>query len=118
VPLSPGSFSMTGNGKHAKVHAKNVPVLDTFVFGGSDIVPATVDFKVRWDAIGPPADLGSGGAVEPTDPAAFLGTFAPARAEGSFSGWVMGFDFTSDPGASSDVGYAELGTERNGVFLP
>ena len=52
-----------------------------------------------------------------TDRAAFLGTFAPARSTGQFSGAQLGFSFESKRGASSDLGYAEIGTERNGVFL-
>lgn len=81
------------------------------------MIPATVDLDVRWDAVGPPEDLGSGKEVDPTDPAAFLGRFAPARAIGRFSASEIAFRFRSDPGASSDRGYAEIGTERNGSFL-
>lgn len=80
-------------------------------------MPATVSFDVRWEAVGPFDELGKGDGVPPDDPAAFLGRFAPARAVGRFSGSEMAFRFRSDPGASSDRGYAELGTERNGSFL-
>jgi hypothetical protein len=59
-----------------------VPVIDTFQFGGSFLVPATVSFKVKWEATGPSRKLGSGKAVPPTDLAAFRGTFAPARSTG------------------------------------
>jgi hypothetical protein len=55
--------------------------------------------------------------VPATDPAAFLGMFAPARSTGQFSGAELGFSFVSKRGASSDLGYAQIGTERNGVFL-
>jgi hypothetical protein len=50
-----------------------VPVLDQFQFLGPNLVPAT-------------------------DPAAFLGQFARARAVGSFSGTELGFRFQSEPG--------------------
>jgi hypothetical protein len=100
------------------VVAKDVPVIDTFQFAGTFLVPATVSFKVEWEATGPPKKRGSGKAVPPTDPAAFRGTFAPARSTGQFSGTELGFSFVSKPGASSERGgYAEIGTERNGVFL-
>jgi hypothetical protein len=33
------------------------------------------------------------------------------------SGRQLGFSFRTDPGANSNRGYAEIGTERNGVFL-
>ena len=101
------------------VAAKDVPVIDTFQYAGTFLVPATVSFEVEWEATGPPKKLGSGNAVPPTDPAAFLGTFASARSTGRFSGAELGFSFVSKPGASSERGgYAEIGKERNGVFLP
>jgi hypothetical protein len=56
--------------------------------------------------------------VPPTDPAAFLGRIAAARSTASFVGRQLGFGFRSDPGVSTDGTYAEMGTERNGVFLP
>ena len=55
--------------------------------------------------------------MSPTDPAAFTATLAPARADATFAGEELGFSFTSDPGASSDRGFAEFGRERNGAFL-
>lgn len=92
-------------------------MIDSFQFGSPNVIPATVDFDVRWRAMAPAEDLGSGAGVDPTDPAAFLGRFSPARAVGSFSATELGFRFRSNKGASSDQGYAEIGTERNGSFL-
>ena len=109
---------MSRDGRRARLAAKDVPVIDTFQFAGTFLVPATVSFKVEWEATGPREQLGSGDAVPPTDPAAFLGKFAPARSTGWFSGAELGFSFESKPGASSDRGgYAEIGKERNGAFL-
>ena len=108
---------MTNNGSEATVRATDVPVLDQFQFMGPSLVPATVSIQVHWEAIGAVRSIGSGNTVPPNDPAAFLGQFARARAVGSFSGSELGFRFQSDPGVSSDRGYAELGHERNGVFL-
>jgi hypothetical protein len=108
---------MSRDGRRAVVAAKDVPVIDTFQYGGPFLVPATVSFEVKWEAIGPQKKLGSGKAVPPDDPAAFRGTFAPASSTGRFSGAELGFSFVSKPGASSERGYAEIGTERNGVFL-
>jgi hypothetical protein len=108
---------VSDTGREATVRATHVPVLDQFQFLGPSLVPATVSFEVHWQAIGPTRSLGSGKTVPPTDPAAFLGQFARARAVGSFSGTELGFRFHSEPGVSSDRGYAELGHERNGVFL-
>lgn len=108
---------MSGNGRRAIVDARDVPVIDTFQFGGAFLVPSTVSFRIEWEATGPPQPLGSGNTVPPTDPAAFLGDFAPARSTGRFSGAELGFSFESKPGVSTDLGYAQFGTERNGVFL-
>jgi hypothetical protein len=93
-------------------------VIDTFQFAGTFLVPSTVTFKIEWEATGSLEQLGFGDAVPPTDPGAFLGMFAPARSTGQFSGAELGFSFASTGGASTDLGYAEIGTERNGVVLP
>jgi hypothetical protein len=93
------------------------PVIDSFQFGGPDQIPAKVSYTVEWEATGPAVTLGKGKSVLATDPAAFSGDFAPALARGSFSGRELAFSFKSDPGASSRRGYAEIGRERNGVFL-
>jgi hypothetical protein len=108
---------MSRDGRRALLAAKDVPVIDTFQYAGRFLVPATVSFEVKWEATGPPKKLGSGKAVRPKDPAAFRGTFAPARSTGQFSGSELGFSFVSKPGANSERGYAEIGTERNGDFL-
>jgi hypothetical protein len=72
---------------------------------------------IDWDAIEEPVKLGSGNTVPPENPAAFLGNFARAKSTAQFSGRQLGFSFKSDPGVSTDEGYAEIGSERNGVFL-
>lgn len=103
------------------MHAEDVPLVDTYtLFGapsplGTIETPATVRMDVRWRATGPavPRGAGSGGSLAE----AFLGEFAPARAEGTFSGSELGFRFRSNGNASSEDAYAELGTERNGSFL-
>ena len=89
-----------------------MPVIDTFQFANAFLVPATVSFKIEWEATGQPEQLGSGNAVPATDPAAFLGTFAPARSTGQFSGAELGFSFASKRGASTD---RRLRADRNGT---
>jgi hypothetical protein len=104
--------------RRAVLHVRNLPVIDSFQFFGPNDTPALVDFHVEWEATGPAARRGLGTAVGPTDPAAFLGDFAPAVSTGSFSGDEIGFEFASSRGVStSPRGYAQLGTERNGAFL-
>ena len=75
-----------------------------------------VSFQGARSAAGAGAS-GKGSSVPANDPAAFLGRFAPARSTARFSGFQLGFSFRSNAGVSSDRGYAQLGPERNGVFL-
>jgi hypothetical protein len=118
VQLPNNAFRVLEDGKGAQLNAKQVPLIDQFVFQGPNAIPSTVSLDVRWQATGPRVKRGSGKAVKPTDAAAFLGEFAIARSTASFSGAELGFQFKSDPGASSDPkGFAELGSERNGTFL-
>jgi hypothetical protein len=103
--------------RHAVLHLRDLPLIDTFTFLGPHDTPAVLDMAIEWEALEDPIALGSGATVPPTDPAAFLGSFARARSTAYFAGHQLGFSFKSDPGVSSDDGYAEIGTERNGVFL-
>ncbi len=92
-------------------------MIDGFQFGGTLAVPATVDLDITWEATGDPQPRGMGLQVPPTDRAAFLGSFAPARSTGSFSGSTLGFSFRSNPTPNTDQSFAEMGTARNGTFL-
>jgi hypothetical protein len=92
-------------------------VIDGFQFGSPMAVPATVDFEITWDATGDSRPRGMGSQVPPTDRAAFLGSFAPARSTGSFTGTTLGFSFRSNPTPNTDNTFAQLGTARNGIFL-
>jgi hypothetical protein len=104
--------------RSAILHVQNLPVIDTFQFGGPNVTPALVDFHVEWEATGPALPQGMGATVAPTDPRAFLGEIARAESTGSFGGEEFGFAFESNRGAStSPRGYAQIGTERNGAFL-
>jgi hypothetical protein len=118
VDLRKSAVDFKMHRQRAVLHAKNMPVIDTFqIFGPSD-TPALVDLRVEWEATGPAVPRGKGKTVSPTDPAAFLGEIAPAVSTISFSADEIGFEFESNKGASSSPrGYAQLGTERNGAFL-
>jgi hypothetical protein len=118
VQLSDRALHVSRDGRRATMRAEDVSVLDSFQFGGPVSVPATISLNVTWEATGQRVSRGKGSAVAPTDPAAFLGRFAAARSTASFAGSELGFSFRSDPGVSTDRGYAEMGTERNGSFLP
>jgi hypothetical protein len=91
VELPGDAFKVSHDGRRATLEAKDVCVLDSFQFGGPVTVPASVSFKVQWEATGPRERRGSGSDVPAGDPAAFLGRFADARSTGSFSGSEVGF---------------------------
>jgi hypothetical protein len=113
-----GAVDFKMDDQRAILHVQNLPVIDSFQFFGASDTPALVDFRVEWRATGPAIARGMGLAVPPTDPAAFLGDIAPAVSTGTFLGEEFGFAFESDKGASTAPrGYAQIGTERNGVFL-
>ena len=116
VQVGPDDFSVSDDGKEATLVARDLPVIDSFQFGGPDMVPASVSFTITWEAVGRRRLRGKGRTVPPTDPAAFLGRFARARSRARFSGSALGFSFRSDE-ATTDLGYAEMGPERNGLFL-
>lgn len=84
---------------------------------GPNDTPAVLSMTIEWEALADPVNLGSGATVPETDPVAFLGRFAPARSTARFSDHQLGFSFRSDPGVSTNGGYAEIGKERNGTFL-
>ena len=73
---------------------------------------ATVSFQLTWK--------GGGGRrrLAAAAPAAFAGQFfRRARARGTFAGSEQGFAFVSDATKPARSTFAELGMERNGVFL-
>ena len=116
MELPDDAFKVSHDGRRATLEAKDVCVLDSFQFGGPVTVPASVNFKIRWEATGRFERRGSGSDVPATDPAAFLGRFADARSTATFSGSEVGFSFNGR--ADTKSGFAQLGPERNGVFLP
>jgi hypothetical protein len=118
LDISKSAVDFKIDNSRAILHVKNLPVIDTFQFFGPSDTPGLVDFRVEWEATGPAISQGMGGAVPATDPRAFLGDIAPAVSTGSFSGEEIGFEFESNGRASTfPRGYAQIGTERNGVFL-
>jgi hypothetical protein len=116
VPVPGDALRVSRDGRRAVLRAQDVPVLDSFTFGGANQTPATVSFRVEWRATEPAQPRGKGNAVAPTDPSAFLGELAVASSTGRFSGSEFGFAFRSEE-ASTDRGFAQLGRERNGALL-
>jgi hypothetical protein len=114
--LSSKEVRFDETGSHAVLDVRRQIAIDTFQIFGPNSQPAEVRFRVVWDATGSPVVRGKGTAVPSTNEAAFLGQMAPARSVGRFSGQQVGFSFLSDD-ATTDKGYARIGTERNGSFL-
>jgi hypothetical protein len=114
LPVEDHELRFSRDGRSALLDVGEIDVIDSFGFGGT---PATLSLRVSWQATGPSVDRGSGHDVAPTDPAAFLGRFATARSTAAFTGSEFGFSFRSNPGASTDRTFAEIGSERNGSSL-
>jgi hypothetical protein len=117
LPINDDGLRFDEDGRNAVLHFENLQVIDTFQFLSGLGTPATVSAHVEWHATGPPVKRGKGGKVPPTDPAAFLGQFAVAESTATFEGAEFGFSFGSNPGVSTQVTFAEIGREHNGVFL-
>jgi hypothetical protein len=117
VQVEEGAFRVSHDGRRAVLNVTRESVIDSFMFGGPNSVPATVSLHVKWRATGPPMSRGSGSSVSATDPAAFVARFSSARSTGTFSGSELGFSFRSHGRATTDRGFAEMGLERNGALL-
>src|SRR5262245_16331405 len=96
---------------------RDVAVIDSTGTPAVD-VPATVSFQMRWRSIGRVRRRGSGLAVAPGDPRAFLGRFFSAKAQGRFSGRSGTFTFASNLKPRGRTIFGVPGPEQNGALLP
>jgi hypothetical protein len=110
------AFHVSSDGQVARLTLRAQPLVDTFVFGGPLAIAAQVNLDVRWQATSEPIERGKGAEVDPASPAAFIGHFAEASCTGKVSGFETGFSFKTGE-LTAAAFFAELGTERNGVFL-
>jgi len=111
------ALQVSDDRRRAVLHVEDLPTLETFRFFGPDTTPAALSFHIEWRATDRFVERGKGAEVAPTDPAAFLGRFAVARSTAEFEVDELGFRFETNGDAGTDQGFAELGSERNGVFL-
>jgi hypothetical protein len=116
VQIPDDSFQMSDDARRAVLNVKDLCLIDSFTFLGVTTTPAVIDAVVRWEATGPFRERGAGDEVPPEDPAAFEGRLRFARAQGRFSGTELGFAFKARGNSRPDA-FAELGFERNGIFL-
>ena len=114
--LPQGAFDVHDDGRVARLRLRELPLVDTFVFAGPLAISAQVNIDVHWRATSEPITRGKGADVAPTSPAAFIGHFAEASCSGRVSGVETGFSFKTGE-LTADAFFAEMGRERNGVFL-
>jgi hypothetical protein len=114
--LPQDAFNVHDDGRVARLRLREQPLVDTFVFGGSLAIAAQVNIDVLWRATSDPVERGAGKGVDPTSPAAFTGHFAEASCSSRVSGVETGFSFKTGE-LTADAFFAEMGRERNGVFL-
>ena len=110
------SFRVWGRGRHARLRLDDLPMPDTFFFANNVSVSGQIDVDVRWRATSPVAERGNG--LDAVDPFwdKFIGWFRDALCTGRAGGAETGFHFRTNRMTSADF-FAEMGRERNGVFL-
>jgi hypothetical protein len=99
----------------ATVQARDVAVLDygtipNALTAMTPPLPASISFRVEWRAIAPLAPVRN-------EIQGFAGEFARATAQMEWTATAGRYSFTSAPMATSSSSFAELGRERNGIFL-
>ena len=100
----------------ARLRLDDFPVVDSHVFLGPNEERAQVEVDVTFTRSGE-EHVFPAGSSDPADPTSFAGEFRLGTARGSFSGRnASGFAFRAR-GATSTDAFAEVGHERNGVFL-
>lgn len=117
LPLGDDALRVSRDGRSAVVDVEDLQVIESYRLLGPNTTPATLSFHMEWQATGPFVDRGKDASVAPTDPAAFLARFAVARSTAEFEVSEFGFSFKSNSDVSTDRGFAEMGRERNGLFL-
>lgn len=98
-----------------RLHLENVGVVDNITFGGSGQTFTLVNIDITWSPFGDVQHFRPGSS-SPTDPTNFAGRFRFANAVAALSGFQSGFSFSSTDASSAGV-FAEVGRERNGIFL-
>jgi hypothetical protein len=114
IPLRNVDIDLTeGN---ARMVAQGVPVLDhhqipNAISGmGPAPEPATVSFRVEWGGGGDPVPVQN-------DAQGFAGAFIRNSAQMEWTARVGNYLFESAPLETSSSSFAEIGRERNGIFL-
>ena len=107
--------ALSASNQSVSIHLTEEGVIDniTFLGTGTEYANATID--ITWRPTGKVRHYRPGSA-DPTDPSFFAGAFRNAVARANFTVLLNGVTITIK-GASSAGVFAEMGTERNGLFL-
>lgn len=114
IPVSPHTVQINLREAHASLHLSNVKVEDYHdivnALKDGPSVPATASFHVRWSGVNK--------RVHVHDTANMFDL--EAIEDHAIIEWRVseaGFTFVSDPAHTSASTFAEIGSERNGVFF-
>lgn len=111
----PDSALTIEEGSVRRLHLENVGVVDNVSLGGPGQTFSLVNIDITWSNFAVATPFRPGSSV-PTDPTNFAGSFSIADAAAILSGSQSGFSFSSTDASSTGV-FAEVGRERNGIFL-
>ena len=100
----------------ARLHLTEAGTIDNTFFLGPGTDYASATFDVTWTPMDEVQHFRPGSS-DPTDPSNFAAEIRFATATGSFVVLQNGVTFTINNASSAGV-FAEMGTERNGSFLP
>ncbi len=89
---------------------------DTFFFSNNVSIAAQIDVDVEWKATSAPVRRGEGLDAEDPFFTKFIGEFAEASCAGRGGGRETGFQFKTGR-LTADGFFAQIGSQRNGVFL-
>lgn len=116
MPIPDSSFSVSRQGRQARLRLRGLPVPNTFFFANNVSVAGEVDVTLTWRATSDPISRGEGGEASADSPNAYAGELRDATCRGRAAGRHIGFSAQAKD--LSEEGYvAQLGYTRNGVFL-
>ena len=110
------SLQTSRRGRSARLRVTDLPMPDPFFYSNNVSVSGQIDVDLTWHATSAPVQRGNGAAGSESDFDRFSGELAVASCEGSGGGAETGFGFRTGR-LTADGFFAELGYERNGVFL-
>jgi hypothetical protein len=117
MALPSNAISVNPGAGRAVMQASNLQMLDFHTFedslfgGGATPTPATVSISVEWSGVLDRVHV----VNRDTDS---TGEYVRGTAQMAWSAVSGDFEYTSFASATSSSDFAEIGSERNGVFFP